>query len=186
MLAEVSQAVLAPDVDGERCITDLAPLDRAQGSDIAFLDNNKYIGALESSGAGACILAAKHADRAPPGVGLLLSEQPYLAFARIARAFYPQARLEPGISSAAHVDDRARIATGCRIDPGAAIAEGEAPDSAFSGDEDGVIRVVIGAAPGEKCARCWKVLEEVDSDAEFRHVCLRCADAVRRHSMAAQ
>ena len=124
MLAEVSQAVLAPDVDGERCITDLAPLDRAQGSDIAFLDNNKYIGALESSGAGACILAAKHADRAPPGVGLLLSEQPYLAFARIARAFYPPARLEPGISSAAHVDDRARIATGCRIDPGASIAEG--------------------------------------------------------------
>ena len=72
------------------------------------------------------------------------------------------------------------------ITSGAAIAEGEAPDSAFSGDEDGVIRVVIGAAPGEKCARCWKVLEEVDSDAEFRHVCLRCADAVRRHSMAAQ
>ena len=72
------------------------------------------------------------------------------------------------------------------ITSGAAIGQGKAPDGAFSGDESGDVRVVISAAPGNKCARCWKVLEEVDSDPEFRHVCGRCADAVRRHAAAAQ
>ncbi len=123
-LAELSQATLAPDADGNQSVTDLAPLDRAQGSDISFLDNKKYIGALEQCSAGACILDPKHADRAPAGTALLLSDQPYLAFARIARAFYPQPKVEAEISSAAHVHAKARIATGCRIDPGASVAAG--------------------------------------------------------------
>lgn len=124
MLAEVSQAALGPGADGERSIIDLAPLDRAQGGDIAFLDNKKYINALERSSAGACILDPKYADRAPPGVALLLSDQPYLAFAQVARAFYPQPEIEPTISSAAHVHAQAQIAPGCRVDPGASIAAG--------------------------------------------------------------
>ena len=33
-------------------------------------------------------------------------------------------------------------------------------------------------APGVKCARCWKVLEEVGSKAAHPSLCLRCADAV--------
>jgi len=33
-------------------------------------------------------------------------------------------------------------------------------------------------APGRKCARCWKVLEEVGGVAAHPMLCLRCADAV--------
>ena len=33
-------------------------------------------------------------------------------------------------------------------------------------------------APGAKCARCWKVLEEVGSDHRHPTLCLRCTDAV--------
>jgi isoleucyl-tRNA synthetase len=33
-------------------------------------------------------------------------------------------------------------------------------------------------APGEKCARCWRVLTEVGTDAEHPALCLRCAEAV--------
>ena len=33
-------------------------------------------------------------------------------------------------------------------------------------------------ASGAKCARCWKVLPEVGSDARHPTLCLRCADAV--------
>ncbi len=123
-LAELSQATLAPNADCNQSITDLAPLDRAQVSDISFLDNKKYIGALEQCSAGACILDPKYADAAPAGTALLLSDQPYLAFARIARAFYPLPKVEAEISSAAHVHAKARIATGCRIDPGASVAAG--------------------------------------------------------------
>ncbi len=34
------------------------------------------------------------------------------------------------------------------------------------------------AAPGQKCARCWKVLEEVGEDKKHPQLCRRCVDAV--------
>ena len=33
-------------------------------------------------------------------------------------------------------------------------------------------------ASGDKCARCWRVLTEVGSNATHPTLCLRCADAV--------
>ena len=123
-LSELSQSSLGSGVDGDQSIIDLAPLDRAGAGEIAFLDNKKYIAVLETSSAGACILDPQYADHAPDGVALLLSDQPYLAFARIARAFYPQPRIEPGISTAAHVHQQADIAASCRVDPGASVGAG--------------------------------------------------------------
>jgi isoleucyl-tRNA synthetase len=38
--------------------------------------------------------------------------------------------------------------------------------------------VTVDRAAGEKCARCWRVLEEVGSVAAHPTLCLRCADAV--------
>ena len=38
--------------------------------------------------------------------------------------------------------------------------------------------VVVTVAAGEKCARCWKVLEEVGGNARHPALCLRCVDAV--------
>ncbi|MGI4940661.1 MAG: isoleucine--tRNA ligase [Janthinobacterium lividum] len=36
----------------------------------------------------------------------------------------------------------------------------------------------IGRAPGEKCARCWRVLPEVGSQPSHPALCVRCADVV--------
>ena len=38
--------------------------------------------------------------------------------------------------------------------------------------------LAVEKAPGEKCARCWKVLAEVGSQPAHPTLCLRCADAV--------
>jgi len=38
--------------------------------------------------------------------------------------------------------------------------------------------VAVSVAPGEKCARCWRILPEVGSVAAHPSLCLRCADAV--------
>jgi UDP-3-O-[3-hydroxymyristoyl] glucosamine N-acyltransferase len=54
-------------------------------------------------------------------MALLLSEVPYMAFARIARAFYPQPAVEPGIAPTAVIDPTAEIGGGTRIDAGAVI-----------------------------------------------------------------
>ena len=38
--------------------------------------------------------------------------------------------------------------------------------------------LMVGKAPGEKCARCWKVLAEVGTQHAHPTLCLRCTDAV--------
>ena len=45
---------------------------------------------------------------------------------------------------------------------------------AGTGDENATVAV----APGEKCARCWKVLPEVGSHAGHPGLCLRCVEVV--------
>jgi isoleucyl-tRNA synthetase len=44
------------------------------------------------------------------------------------------------------------------------------------GTDESLARVT--PAPGEKCARCWRVLEEVGTQAAHPSLCLRCTDAV--------
>jgi len=40
------------------------------------------------------------------------------------------------------------------------------------------VGVVPAPAKGEKCARCWQVLEEVGTSAKHPLLCLRCDGAV--------
>jgi isoleucyl-tRNA synthetase len=66
------------------------------------------------------------------------------------------------------------------------LAEGAAPNGAFTLDEVSGVAAVIGPAEGEKCQRCWKVLPDVGGNAEIPGVCGRCADAVDHLGAVAQ
>ena len=46
------------------------------------------------------------------------------------------------------------------------------------GFDTGRASLAVAKAPGEKCARCWKVLPEVGTHDAHPALCLRCADAV--------
>ena len=118
VLAEAAGAIVADGVAGTARFSDVAPLETATGEHISFLDNRRYVTAFEQSRAGACIVHPDLAGRAPDGMALVLSEQPYMAFARIARMFYPAPAFEPGVSPAADVAADARMGEGCRIDGG--------------------------------------------------------------------
>ena len=120
-LAEIAGATIAPDADESRQFGDVAALEAAGPSDVSFLDNRKYIAALASSQAGACLLRPELADRAPPGMALLATPAPYKAYARIARAFHPEQAEKPGIHASAHVDPSARLAPDVGVGPGAVI-----------------------------------------------------------------
>jgi isoleucyl-tRNA synthetase len=61
----------------------------------------------------------------------------------------------------------------------ARIAEGEGPAEAFRLPEVPGVAVVATLAPGEKCARCWKVLPDVGAHAHPA-VCARCDAALGR------
>ena len=61
---------------------------------------------------------------------------------------------------------------------GAHFEDGAPPPDAFALDDVPGVSVEVRLAPGEKCRRCWKVLEDVGADPKHPEVCARCADVV--------
>ena len=120
-LAEIAGAAPGPGCDQGRMIQDVAPIDAAGPEHVSFLDNRLYVPAFAVSRAGACVVKPALAAKAPAGMALLLAEEPYRAYARIAQAFHPAAAPEPGVAKTATVDPTARLAEGCRVEPGAVI-----------------------------------------------------------------
>ena len=66
------------------------------------------------------------------------------------------------------------------ITSGAQLLPGEGPAHAFRLDDVKGVAVVFEQAKGTKCARSWKILEEVGADPEFPELSLRDAEAVRQ------
>ena len=120
-LAEIAGAQPGPGADAGRMLEDVAPLETAGPEHVSFLDNRQYVAAFAASRAGACVVAPAFAAKAPAGMGLLLSAEPYRAYARIAQAFHPVVAPEPGIAPTATVDPSARLGEGCRVEAGAVI-----------------------------------------------------------------
>ena len=142
-LAEFCDAEPVSGRAGRQTFANVAPLDTAGPEDVSFLDNRAYVAAFESTGAGCCIVAPEHVECAPDGIALLVSEEPYLAYARVATAYYP--RTEDGyipavgdenihptaeigdgsvVAPTAIVGPSARIGKNCRISPHVYIGEG--------------------------------------------------------------
>ena len=110
--------------DPQRLIADVAPLEVARPEDLSFLDNKKYVDAYSVSQAGACLIRPEFAERAPAGMALLVTDDPYRAYAKIAWTFYPLPPLTPGVAETASVHPSAILGAGCQVDPGAVIGEG--------------------------------------------------------------
>jgi UDP-3-O-[3-hydroxymyristoyl] glucosamine N-acyltransferase len=123
-LAEIAVAEIAPGGDPARVFSDVATLETAGPQDVSFLDNRRYAPVFAASRAGACVIRPDVADRAPPGMALLLTPAPYRAYARIARAFYPEAARRAGTDPAAHVAPGAVVAPDAWIGPGSVVGAG--------------------------------------------------------------
>jgi UDP-3-O-[3-hydroxymyristoyl] glucosamine N-acyltransferase len=113
--------------DLERRITGVASLDRAGPSELAFLDKPKYADQLAGSDAGACLMAERYADTAPPHMCVLRVREPYRAFVEVTRRLFPDA-LRPsslfeagGVAAGARVHPTARMESAVTVDPGAVV-----------------------------------------------------------------
>lgn len=120
-LAKVGGGELGAGADGGALVRDVAPLDRAGADEISFLDNRKYIDAFAASKAGACIVHPGFVSKAPAGMALLVSPEPYRTYALVAAAFYPESVPDGWVSPAAIVDPTAVVGEGTRIEAGAVI-----------------------------------------------------------------
>lgn len=121
-------ASLADGADSSRTVRGVAPLDVAGSDDLSFLDNPKYADAFEVTTAGACIVHPRFAERAPSNLSLLLSEQPYRAYALAAQLFHPdEVHGTATFGERGTVDERAavhptaKLGQGVTIEPGVTI-----------------------------------------------------------------
>ena len=64
------------------------------------------------------------------------------------------------------------------ITSGGDLVEGKAPEGAFVLADVAGVGVVPALAEGNKCARCWQVLDEVGKSTAHPLICRRCEDAV--------
>ena len=112
-LAELTGSQLAG--EGSLTIDAVAPLETATTGSISFLANPRYRRAVKTTQASAVILPT---DMQTANVSLpaLFSDNPYLAFARVARALNPQRPSQAGI------DPTASVASNAQVDPSAEIA----------------------------------------------------------------
>jgi len=108
----------------ELLLEGVAPLQTAGPNEVSFLDNRRYVSALEHTSAGAVIVHPDLAARVPTTAKAIVTSEPYAAWARVAALFYPLPPPSPGIHRSAFVADGARIDPSAEIGPLCVIEAG--------------------------------------------------------------
>ena len=108
--------------DPEMRLERVATLANAGPGDLSFLANPRYRAQLATTRAAAVILNAAAAPECP--AAMLLSENPYATYARIAALLYPTPPVAPGVHPSAIVAPGARIDASAQVGPQAVIAAG--------------------------------------------------------------
>ena len=94
--------------DAERRITGLSTLQSSEEGHLTFLSNPKYLKFLSSSKASAVLLSPKNASTYDGPC--LITDDPYLAYARISEWFDVTPIKQPDIHSSAVIDPTASLA----------------------------------------------------------------------------
>ena len=126
-VAALAGATLPVGCAHDRCIADVAPLDRASPGDLTFFDQRRFRDAAAATWAGACLTTEALAKELPARVVALTVREPYRAFVTVARELFghalrPSSLIKAGEVKGAHVDPSARLESGVTIEPGAMIA----------------------------------------------------------------
>lgn len=132
-------------------ITGLAPLETAKAGQISFLSNAKYQSQLRGSAAGCVIVAPAMESMARERGACIVSDNPYLYFARMTQLWRRRQRGERGgfvhpsavIDAQASVHPTARVGALCVIERGAVVGADSVLYSRVTLGEDCVL--------GERC-----------------------------------
>lgn len=96
-------------------------LEEARSDELSFLSHDRYIPRLSSSEAAALVVSSdfEHLDR-----HLLIVDQPYFAFARVAQLFSEPPPLAPGVHPSACVEESVWLESGVSVGPLVCIGAG--------------------------------------------------------------
>ncbi len=106
--------------NGEIEVHRVAGLEEAGPGDLSFLSNPRYLPRLQHTRASAVILTPEQDTPLPS----LLSNNPYLAYARATMLLHPQARPRPGVHPTAAVDPSAELGPGVHVGALAVVGAG--------------------------------------------------------------
>lgn len=101
-------------------ITGVAGLDEAGPTELTFLSNPRYAPKVKTTRAAAIIIGR---DAKPPEIPALVSDNPYLDFARALELFYTPPRPAPGVHSTAVVAGSAQLGENASIGPYVVVGE---------------------------------------------------------------
>lgn len=101
----------------------LTSLQQATVDDISFLSNPRLRADALASCAGVLIVTEKTAQILGDGRTLIVADDPYLYFARVARLFHPVIKAKPGVHPTAVVAASAQLAADCEIGPHVVVGE---------------------------------------------------------------
>lgn len=107
----------SPDVE----INGVAGIEDAVEDELTFISNPKYLSKLHSTRAGAILLSP---DAPPVSLPTLISENPYLLFARAIELFYQPPAPVPGIHPTASIAEDAVLGENYSIGANVVISEG--------------------------------------------------------------
>ena len=109
--------------DPDRRIERVATLAGADERGLAFLANPRYRAQLPATHAAAVVLSPADADAGACHTAMLVCENPYATYARIAAVLYPTPPLVPGVHPSAVVAESARIDPSARVCALASVGE---------------------------------------------------------------
>lgn len=111
-----------------REVAGLAPLDQAQPHQLAFLANPKYLSQVETTQAGAVLIAPADLEKlgSREGRNFIVTPNPYAYFARVAQLFIDLAapKAPAGVHPSAVIDSSAQVAASAVIGPHVVIEAG--------------------------------------------------------------
>ena len=114
-----AELLLKPGAQSDEIISGLTTLESGVAGKIAFLSNSKYVKHLESTQVSAVILSQDFIQNSP--VSVLVMNNPYLGFAKVAALFQKQLDDPIGVHPLAVVDPSAEIDPTASIGPGVVI-----------------------------------------------------------------
>jgi len=105
-------------------IMGIATLADARHGDLTFFDNPTYLDQFKTTGASACLVKERYADQGPEGCILLLTPDPYRAYALIAQHMYPEADVTNFRAPTASIHETARLGENVRIEHNVSLSAG--------------------------------------------------------------
>jgi UDP-3-O-[3-hydroxymyristoyl] glucosamine N-acyltransferase len=137
---QITNSTVHGQADLNKKISDISTIDKADSTQISFVNSGQYLDKFLSSKAGFCLMEEKFVAKAPKEMLPLVCKNPYFAYATIAKAFYeekptefsanklihPTAQIGEGtcISPNAYVGKDVVIGKNCFIGPSASIMDG--------------------------------------------------------------